>query len=191
VARALRLLWLGGILAVRPALAEPLRLELDPAASEVQFTLGATLHKVEGSLRIIEGTVRLQRETGEATGQIVVDAASAQTGNKKRDRDMHDKVLESQAYPRILLDVKRVQGEALARGSGKLTIEGAITIHGQSHPVTVPADIESNGEQVEARAVLRVPYVAWGLRDPSFLMLRVEKEVEVRVRAVGRLSRPG
>jgi hypothetical protein len=36
-----------------------------------------------------------------------------------------------------------------------------------------------------------VPYLDWGLQDPSFFILRVEKEVRVTIHAVGRLTAGG
>ena len=78
-----------------PLAAETWTFTLDPAATEVRFTLGATLHVVSGSLRAREGRIVLDPETGEASGRIVLDATSAETGNRRRDDKMHEKILES------------------------------------------------------------------------------------------------
>jgi hypothetical protein len=44
------------------------------------------------------------------------------------------------------------------------------------------------GTALRASGTLRVPYVEWGLEDPSNLFLRVAKQVEVRLEAQGALE---
>ena len=39
-------------------------LQLDPAASEIRFTLDATMHEVQGSFNLSEGEIRFDAETG-------------------------------------------------------------------------------------------------------------------------------
>ena len=45
------------------------------------------------------------------------------------------------------------------------------------------------GGRVVAETSFEIPFVAWGLRDPSFMVLRVAKVVSVTVRAEGELRR--
>ena len=78
-------------------------LALDPARSRVSFSLGATLHTVHGELDLVRGELRFEPSGGVASGEIVVDARSARTGIDARDREMHEKVLESERFPEIAL----------------------------------------------------------------------------------------
>ena len=168
--------------------AETLTLELDPAATTVEFTFNATLHTVKGSLHAKQGTVQLDSETGAASGWVVLDATSATTGNGRRDRKMHDKILESQRYPDIVFDLERVSGRLNRTGRSELQLHGTLEMHGTRRPVALPAIALSNGDRVTATGTLVVPYLEWGMKDPSFLFLRVAKEVKVTVRASGRLG---
>ncbi len=168
-------------------------LTLDPERTRIGFTLGATLHAVHGSARLVEGTIRFDPEAGTASGHLVVDAGSMETGNKARDEDMHVKVLESERFPTIAFRPARIAGDlaALARGEpAAIELAGSLEIHGGSHDVTLAADTRREGERLVASGAFTVPYVAWGMKDPSKFMLRVAKQVEVTLEAVGDLRPP-
>ena len=117
-----------------------------------------------------------------------MDAASAVTGNGTRDKKMHRQVLLSERFSEIALIVDRVQGPPLAGGGGELTLGGVIRILGNEHEVELPAKVEMNGNNVLVSLEFEVPYVAWGLNDPSKFMLRVDKHVTVSVEARGTLT---
>ena len=53
-------------------LAEEAVVTLDPAKSQVEFTLESTLHKVHGSFKLKSGTINYDTATGVARGAIVV-----------------------------------------------------------------------------------------------------------------------
>lgn len=168
--------------------AEKLTFELDPAATTVELAFGATLHTVNGSLRAKQGTLMIDTETGAASGWIVLDASSAETGNPRRDRKMHEKILESRRFPDIVYDVQRVTGTIHRSGRSDLQLHGILDFHGDRRPLTLPVVAAAEGNRVTATGNLVIPYVEWGLKDPSFFLLRVAKEVHVTVKAVGRLS---
>jgi polyisoprenoid-binding protein YceI len=171
------------------AAADPVQLTLDPAASEVRFSLGAVLHTVHGGFRLERGRIVFDPAGGAASGEVAVDLASGDTGNQRRDRDMHRKVLESERFPQAVLTVEAVEGALPADGaSAELTLRGVLALHGGEHPVEVAVEVSRSGDRVEARARLTVPYVEWGLEDPSSFVLRVDKEVEVEVTVGGTLS---
>lgn len=179
--------------AARPAATEELTLTLDPEASTVTFTLGAVLHTVEGSFQLEQGEVHFDPETGEASGRLVVDATSGDTGNDGRDEDMHRKVLESARYPDFVFTPTRLEGTFVPSGTSEVTLHGRLEIHGGAHEIAVPvtAAVSSgpDGRRLEATGSFEVPYVEWGMKDPSKFLLRVKKKVEVTVHAEGRLGR--
>ena len=164
-------------------------LVLDPGRSEIRFTLGATLHTVHGELELVRGELRFEPEGGAVSGEIVIDARSAQTGIDARDREMHEKVLESERFPEIVLRAGRLEVLRRDAASADVLLHGTLEIRGAAHAVAIPATVRgSTGDRVVVESHFRVPYVAWGLRDVSNLVLRVAKDVEVRVRAEGRVS---
>lgn len=165
-------------------------LRLDAEATTIAFTLGATLHTVEGSFDLVRGEIRFDPATGEAGGSVVVDVTSGDTGKKGRDEDMHQKVLESSEYPRAVFTPESFDGEIAPDGTSSITLEGTLTLHGSEHPVTLPTEVSVDGDRVEATGGFRVPYVEWGMKDPSKFLLRVDKHVDVTVDVVGRLEAP-
>jgi polyisoprenoid-binding protein YceI len=167
--------------------AETLVFELDPKATFITMTFGATLHTVSGSLQAKQGTARVDTETGAASGWIVLDATSARTGNPRRDRKMHEKILESRRFPDIVFDIQRVTGAINRTGKSDLQLHGYLDFHGDRRFIALPVAANVEGDRVTADGTLLVPYVDWGLKDPSFLLLRVAKEVRVNLKATGRL----
>lgn len=173
-----------------PVQAQSITLNLDPARTQITFTLGATLHTVEGSFKLKNSAIQFNPATGKASGDIVVDATSGESGNNSRDRKMHKSVLESQNYPEIVFVPERVQGQVLLSGESHVQIQGLVKLHGGQHEITIPADIQVTGAQLTANLHFAVPYVEWGLKDPSTFVLHVEKKVDVAIRVAGSLSFP-
>jgi polyisoprenoid-binding protein YceI len=171
-----------------PAHGEVYRYRLDPAATEISFLLDATMHKVRGTAALERGEIRFDDETGSAEGEVVIDATSAQTGNAKRDRDMHVKVLESESFPEIVLDVEGFAGDFDPKAPSEVAVSGRLRIHGAEHPLKLVMKLTPRGDRLEAATSFVVPYVEWGMKNPSKAFLRVGKEVEVTIEAAGRLA---
>ena len=169
--------------------AEPVTFELDAAATTIEFTFGATLHTVDGTIRAKEGSIHIDPETGTASGRVVIDATSARTGNDRRDRKMHEKILESQRYPEMVFEIERLSGKLNPVGQSEIELHGTLEMHGTRRPIALPATVmTADGKTVTGTGTLILSYRDWGLADPSFFLLRVEKDVHVTVKAVGRIS---
>jgi polyisoprenoid-binding protein YceI len=187
--RSLLLLLLACGLAPATLSGERLSFELDPQQSTVTFTLGAFLHTVRGTLRLKHGTVRFDTETGEATGEVVVDLSSGTTGNSSRDRKMREEVLESQRYPEAVFTLERVEGRPSLSGESDVNLHGKMKIHGDEHALVIPVRVQSKDLEATATTRFEIPYVKWGMKDPSTALLSVKDRVAVEVRVIARASK--
>jgi len=168
-------------------------LTLDPARTRVRFTLGATLHSVRGSADLVRGEIRFRDEpgVGPASGAVVIDARSARTGIDRRDRKMHEEVLESGRFPEIVFEPARIEVRKLDPPHAEVALAGELWIHGVAHSFSIPAELTADArDRVRAHAHFPIPYVAWGMKDVSNPILHVEPEVEVEVDAEGILAPP-
>ena len=172
----------------RPVAAEPFRLVLDPAATEISFTLGATLHTVRGSFALVTGELGFDPDSGAASGEIRVDARSGDTGVDRRDRVMHEEVLDSAHHSLLRFRPERI--DVLERGPDALAgrLFGRFEVRGVSHPLALTFQGTRAGERATITVRFDVPWVAWGLPDPSNAILSVDDKLAVEVRTSGALT---
>ena len=64
-------------------------------------------------------------------------------------------------------------------------MQGVLTLHGGKHDIAFTAQGQLVGDNLTATAHFSVPYVAWGLKDPSILFLTVAKQVDIDIAAAG------
>ena len=186
IRRALRLaaavLWMG---AIPVAGAQELALNLDPGQSKALFTLSATAHTVHGSFNLKSGEIHFDPVSGKASGEIVFDATSGQTGNQSRDHKMHKDVLQSAQYSEVTFRPDRAEGTLAAQGESTLQVHGMFNIHGAEHELTVPVQLNLTADKWSATARFTVPYLAWGMKNPSNFFLKVGDSVDVELQCAG------
>jgi len=118
----------------------------------------------------------------------VVDAESGDSENKSRDGKMKKDILETQKYPEIIFTAQKVKGTIAAQGKSQVELDGVMTLHGQPHPMELTVPVEVNGGTVSADVPFEVPYVKWGLKNPSTFILRVSDKVQITVHMVGKFA---
>jgi len=175
------------ILAV-PLLAQEVTVELDPAETHIGFTLSDVLHTVHGTFKLKNGVIRFDPATGTATGLMVVDATSGESGNQARDRKMHKEILLSQRYPEMTFTPVRVQGQVASQGESQVEILGVIRLEGMDHETRLTAQVQLAGDQLTATTNFVVPYVEWGLKNPSTFILKVSDKVDIDIHTSGHLT---
>ena len=173
--------------AATPVQAQETTVDLAPAQTEVSWTVGSALHLVHGTFKLKSGQLRFDTGSGKASGQIVVDVPSGESGSEARDKRMHKEVLESAKYPEAVFVADKVSGQLAPTGQSKLEFHGTFKIHGADHEMTLPATIDRNGNELKANIECPIPYVKWGMKDPSVVFLKVEKVVNMHIKTTVRL----
>ena len=166
-----------------------MKVTLDPAQTEIHWTLGGNLHTTHGTFKLKSGEFFFNPATGMAQGEILVDATTGESGNTDRDKHMQTEVLESNKYPAIFFHPTHIKGD-FNGGSVKqeLVGEGSFNIHGADHPLQLPLTVQVTAGEVTATTRFVVPYVSWGMKDPSRMLFRVSKQVQIEITAKGTLK---
>ncbi len=176
------------LFAGRVALAQSSTFVADAAQSKVAFTLGGNFHTVEGTFQVSKGEVTFHPKSPEMAGEIDVAASSGQSGNESRDRRMTKDILEVMRFDVVSFKPQQMLGTVAETGDSTVEISGIFTVHGESHPLKMPVVVHVEDGKCVAKAHFVVPYVQWGMKDPSTFVFRVAKEVTVDLTLVGKIA---
>jgi polyisoprenoid-binding protein YceI len=100
---------------------------------------------------------------------------------------MHQEIPESQRYPEIIFTPTRMSGKVEPEGDSKVQVDGIVRLHGSDQVMTLTLPVQTKGNSLSVPTHIVIPYVEWGLKNPSTFLLHVGDKVEVDVTAVGRV----
>ena len=161
---------------------------VNPDASEVKMTLKTTHELVNGTFHVQSGSIEFDRSTPKMSGLIAVVAGSGKTGNARRDKKMNKDILKVEQYATVSFEPKSYSGIIAPSGDSTVQVTGVFTLLGTPHEITVPVHEHLDGSVATAKAHLVVPYVQWGLKNPSFLIWKVDNDVAIDLDLVGTVS---
>ena len=176
------------------ALAAPLTAQqyvatLDAAQTKIEYSVDSTLHTVHGTFALKSGEIHFDPSTGKASGHIVVDATSGDSGNKSRDKKMHQEVLESPRYPEITFTPQQITGTFNPHAASQLEISGIFQLRGKDHPLTATISVQPpEGAVARSTVHFTIPYIKWGLKDPSTWLLKASDTVALEIQATAKLA---
>ena len=171
------------------ALAQHQTFAVNPDASEVKMTLKTTHELVNGVFHIQSGSVDFDRSTPEMSGSVVVLAGSGKTGNGSRDKKMNKEILQVEQHATVSFEPKSYAGVIAPSGESTIQITGIFTLLGTPHEITIPMLVRVEDTTATAKAHFAVPYIQWGLKDPSFLFWKADNDVAIDLLLAGRLSK--
>ena len=169
------------------AFAQHQNFTVDPNASQVAWSLGGS-HRVNGNFHVQTGSIDFDRTAHTISGSVVIAAASGSSGEAGRDKKMNREVLDVEHYSEITFVPQKYDGTIAPTGDSAIQVSGTFTLHGTPHDLSVPMQIRIDGGALNAKTHFLVPYVQWGLKDPSWGFLKVAKEVDVDLTLSGKLT---
>ncbi len=159
-------------------------IHLDPLRTTITFSAGS-IKRVHGTFQLKGGLFALDSKSGVAQGEILVDAESEKSNDPKLDKKIGGEVLESAKYPGIFFHPEKVTGSMpVKNGEAHLKLEGIFTIHGQDHPLAVDVNAVRTGSEVVLNTQFTVPYVKWGMKDASTLLMR-DRDIHLTMESHG------
>ncbi|MEG9436041.1 YceI family protein [Edaphobacter sp. HDX4] len=171
------------------ALAQSQTFAVNPDSSEVKMKLNTTHEVVNGTFHIQSGSIEFDPSNSKMSGSVVVLANSGKTGNESRDKKMNKDILKVDQYTTVSFEPKTYAGIIAPQGDSTIQVSGVFTLLGNPHDLTISMQIHIDGSKATARAQFVVPYVQWGLKNPSFMFWRVESEVAMDLNLVGQVSK--
>lgn len=179
---ALALLLAGG--ARTHAADQPIRLTIEPAGSEVTFLMETTWHAVHGKATTIAGTIESSGTLfSDARVNVTVDATTLQTGNQRRDRTMHQEIMDTGQWPAIIFRSTAppllIEKDAAAGGDVTFELEGDLTIRAETRSVLLSLTARPDGKDWVVTGEHTVSLRDYGIPDPSIFLNKVQDAVKV------------
>jgi hypothetical protein len=171
------------------ALAQHQTFVINPDASEVKMTLNTTHEVVNGTFHVQSGSIEFDRGTPKMSGAVVVLAGSGKTGNASRDKKMNKDILKVEQHATVSFEPKSYAGAIAPSGDSTIQVSGIFTLLDTPHEITLPMVVHLDGASTTAKAHFAVPYVQWGLKNPSFLIWKADNDVAIDLFLTGRLSK--
>jgi hypothetical protein len=162
---------------------------VNPDASEVKMTLNTTHENVSGTFHVQSGSIGFDRSNPQMSGSVVVLAGSGNTGNGSRDKKMNKDILKVEQYANVSFEPKTYNGVMALSGDSNLQVTGIFTLLGTPHEIIVPILVHLDGASATAKAHFVVPYVQWGLKNPSFMIWKADNDVAIDLNLVGTISK--
>ncbi len=166
--------------------------KIDPVHSSISFKVRHFFSYVNGSFRKFEGTIHVESDHPEKSSvNAVIQTASIDTGNDKRDEDLRSAdFFDAAQFPTITFKSKSVKQNGPDSGD----ITGDLTMHGVTREITLRVKFLGKGKgmgghaisgwQVTAGPVKRSDYgLTWSKTVEGTAVVGQDVEVTIEVEA--------
>ena len=89
----------------------------------------------------------------------------------------------------VSFEPKSYTGFIAPSGESTFQVTGIFTLLGTPHEITIPMLVHLDGTSATAKTHFVVPYVQWGLKNPSFLIWKADNDVAIDLFLTGQLSK--
>jgi polyisoprenoid-binding protein YceI len=148
------------------------------------------------AVRDFSGEARLDQDSLTASSLEItakagsmIETSSVFTEPQKQiiDKELRDIVLEPDKYPEINFRSTSVSGKATANNQYDLKIAGNLTLHGVTRPITIPAKVTVNGNDLRAQGEFSIDRSDFKVNATSAFhgLVRVKDRVKFEFDIVG------
>ena len=142
--------------------------ELDKAHTNVGFQVRhMVVSNVKGQFNEFSGTIVFDgKDFSAAKVEVTINPKSISTNNEYRDKDLRSpNFFNADSLP----EMKFVSTKIVPKGDNKFEMTGDLTMHGQTHPVTLQGDFHGtiatkDGAKAGFSASTRINRQDWGLK---------------------------
>lgn len=163
-----------------PAQPTPGSYTLDPTRSSVRFQHKSMwgLVNVKGTFGTVRGSGTVA-DDGTGSGTLVIETASLETKNAKRDTHLRSKdFFEVETYPEITFEAKKIGNAA----DGSARVEGELTVRGTRRELTLPARYETQGaDSLVLRGEIDIDRAHYGMVWNQLRMLTGTAKIELEL----------
>ena len=139
----------------------------------------------EGRADLVVALARLAVDEPALRAEAGFDTQPTESDIEGTRANMLEKVLEAEKFPFALIGVSGAN-----TGRGDVTLNVAITLHGGTRTLQVPAEIEADAEKMSVTGRFSFEQTDFGITPYSLLggVLAVQNRVDLRFRIIARLS---
>jgi polyisoprenoid-binding protein YceI len=149
------------------------------------FYATSTITDFQGVTTVLRGRTEAAPSLRAARGSFEFDVATLATGNTTRDRHMRE-ALEADSLPVLRFRVDSVSVRAVRADTAETVLQGALTVHGVTRAVPIPARIEHRGDTLRVQAYTTLRLGDYGIRknlSRALGAVKVGQEVTISVEA--------
>jgi polyisoprenoid-binding protein YceI len=152
--------------------------KLGVKSGEVKFHGSTPVENFTGRTTEVAGS--LDPETGDF--RFVVDLRTLDTGNSRRDRNMHDDYLKTDEYPEAVYEGRlETLPDPGTGGEQEIRAKGTFSLKEREKEleITVMLRYDEDEQEWTARAEFKTLLSDYSISRPRFLMIRMRDEVTV------------
>ena len=128
---------------------------------------------IAGGFRLIGDGAALRVERGM---RIDVDVSTLKSDEDRRDDHMHTMAIESAQFPTATFVTTSDLVLPAAAGEAATTVEGDLTLHGVTRPVSVPVQAQHAGGRIEVVGSLSFTWDQFDMKRPNLSYVTVESD---------------
>jgi polyisoprenoid-binding protein YceI len=142
-----------------------------------------------GAAQITPGAIMPASLEITAKAASMVETRDVFTEQQKEiiNKELREIVLEPEKYPDIVFKSTNVTGKAVGADKYELKINGNLTLHGVTRPITIPTEVTLTGNDMRARGEFSIDRDDFGVKATSAFhgMVRVRNKIEFTFDIVG------